>query len=87
MGKDTEGYIRVPRGLFEKIRSKCDETGISYDIEDNRQTGRPIRAEFQGTIKPQQQIAAESMLHYDTGILSSAKKTDSKTFGKRFCWP
>ena len=72
MGKDTEGYIRVPRGLFEKIRSKCEDSGIAFDIEDNRQTGRPIRVEFSGSLKPQQQIAAESMLQSENGILSSA---------------
>ncbi|MGN1275665.1 MAG: restriction endonuclease subunit R, partial [Floccifex sp.] len=34
LGKDEDGYIKVPRGLREQILEKCKEAGIIYDISD-----------------------------------------------------
>ena len=46
LGKDVEGYIQVPRGLFETLTEKCDEAGIAYEVEEHRTAGRPIRVSF-----------------------------------------
>ena len=72
LGKDVDGYIRVPRGLREKIIDKCEKAGIKYDIEDEREKGRPIRVSFKGDLRLQQDIAAQALLSYDDGILSAA---------------
>lgn len=72
LGKDTEGYIQIPRGLLETLINKCDEAGITYDIEDHRTAGRPIRVQFQGELRTQQDLAAEKLLRYNDGILSAA---------------
>ena len=72
LGKDTEGYIKIPRGLFEALIEKCVEVKIPYDIEDHRETGRPIRATFQGELRTQQDLAAEKLLRFSDGILSAA---------------
>ena len=72
LGKDTEGYIQIPRGLLETLTEKCRTAGIVYEIEDNRTTGRPIRVRFQGELRTQQNLAAEKLLCYDDGILSAA---------------
>ena len=48
LGMDIEGYIKVPRGLLENILIACRKSDISYDIEDQREKGRPIRIFFQG---------------------------------------
>lgn len=72
MGKDTEGYIRIPRGLRDNLISSCKEAGIDYEIVDHREKGRPIRVSFQGDLRTQQNLAAERLLAYDHGILSAA---------------
>ena len=72
LGKDIDGYIKVPRGLREKIIDKCEKAGIVYDIEDDREKGRPIRVNFNGDLRLQQDIAAQALLSYDDGILSAA---------------
>ena len=72
LGEDTEGYIKVPRGLLEKIISECKKSDIPYDIDDQRETGRPIRVYFQGELKIQQDLAAQQLLNHDNGILSAA---------------
>ncbi|WP_028235536.1 TOTE conflict system archaeo-eukaryotic primase domain-containing protein [Pseudobutyrivibrio sp. MD2005] len=72
LGKDENGFIRVPRGLKDKIIDKCKQAGIEYDIEDNRQIGKPIRVSFNGQLKPEQKVAMDNLLKYDEGILSAA---------------
>ena len=72
LGRDTEGYIQLPRGLLETLTEKCREAGIPYDIEDHRTTGRPLRVRFQGELRAQQDLAAEQLLRYQDGILSAA---------------
>lgn len=72
LGKDIDGYIQVPRGLFEVLTTKCKEAQIPYDVEDQRTTGRPIRVRFNGELRTQQDLAAEKLLRFDNGILSAA---------------
>lgn len=69
MWKDTEGYIRIPIGLLEKIESKCRETGIIVEKNDNRSIGRPIRVHFKGELREQQELAALHLEKYENGIL------------------
>ena len=72
LGRDTEGYLQIPRGLLETLIDKCRDAGIAYEIEDHRTTGRPIRVSFQGELRTQQDLAAEKLLNYEDGILSAA---------------
>ncbi len=72
MGKDIDGYIKLPRGLRETLIRKCQESSIPYDIEEQRDSGRPIRVGFNGDLRLQQDIAAQSLLSFDDGILSAA---------------
>lgn len=77
MGKDVDGYIRIPRGLREKLLAACEEAQIEYDIEDHREKGRPIRVSFNGDLRVGQELAADCMLQYDYGVLSA-----TTAFGK-----
>lgn len=72
MGKDIDGYIRIPRGLLEKLTSACDKSSIPYEISDHREKGRPIRVTFNGDLRLQQDLAAQALLAYDNGVLSAA---------------
>lgn len=72
MGRDTEGYICIPRGLSDNLVALCKTAGIDCEIEDHRQKGRPIRVSFQGTLKMQQDLAAQRLLSFENGVLSAA---------------
>ena len=72
LGKDVDGYIRLPRGLKEKLFEELDKAKIAYDIEDKRQKGRPIRVDFNGDLRAKQDLAAEDMFSHDNGILNAA---------------
>lgn len=66
---ESEGYIRVPIGLFEIIQKKCKEAGITCVVADKRSHGRPIRVWFNGELRLQQSIAANQLEKYENGIL------------------
>ena len=72
LGQDTDGYIRIPRGLLERIESKCRESGIIVDIQNKRSVGKPIRVTFRQELYMQQELAAQRLLQHDDGILSAA---------------
>ncbi|MFR1037552.1 MAG: TOTE conflict system archaeo-eukaryotic primase domain-containing protein [Clostridium sp.] len=77
MGKDTDGYIQIPRGLRDTLVNACKEAGIAYDIADHREKGRPIRVSFNGDLRTGQDLAADKMLQHDYGVLSA-----TTAFGK-----
>ena len=72
LGKDENGYIKIPRGLKEKIIEECEKGKLDYEIEDRREVGRPIRVDFQGDLKIKQNLAADEMFNYDNGVLNAA---------------
>lgn len=72
LGRDIEGYIQIPRGLFEKLLEKCRQAGIPVDISNQRENGRPIRVSFRGELRMRQALAAQDILNHDDGILSAA---------------
>ena len=72
MGKDMEGYICIPRGLYDNLIASCKEAGIEYEVTDHREKGRPIRVSFNGDLKTQQDLAAQRLLAFDNGVLSAA---------------
>ena len=72
MGKDVDGYIRIPRGLLGQLTEACDRAKIPFEITDEREKGRPIRVEFNGDLRLQQDLAAQELLAHDNGVLSAA---------------
>ena len=72
LGKDIDGYIRIPRGLRERISEECMKAGIPIEIFDQREIGRPIRVSFKGNLRLQQELAAEQLLKYSDGVLEAA---------------
>ncbi len=68
---EINGYIKVPRGLLERIQKKSEDSGIKCDILDKRCFGRPIRVSFRGELREQQEFAAEQLEKYETGVLQA----------------
>ena len=69
MWSESEGYIRVPTGLYERLERKCEDAGISVDKYDKRSHGRPIRVSFKGELRDQQALASLQLEKYENGIL------------------
>lgn len=72
LGKDVDGYIKVPRGLKDIIVEECKKSSIPIDILDKRELGRPISVSFKGDLRIQQKLAAQRLLSYSDGILQAA---------------
>ncbi len=72
LGSDEKGYIKVPRGLQDDIVSECKEARIECYIDDERNSGTPIKVSFCGELKKKQMEAANIILKYDDGILAGA---------------
>jgi len=72
LGEDEDGYISIPRGLFEKLLANCIKAGIDYKIEDKRVSGKKLKVTFAGELRDKQKEALETMLRYDNGILCAA---------------
>ncbi len=71
-GSEEDGYITIPRGKLEALTKNLHEAEIPYTLTDKRQMGKPIRVSFQGTLYPEQQLACDQLLRYETGILNAA---------------
>ena len=71
-GYDEGEYIVIPRGCLDDLKSLLDDAEISHSITDRRQEGKNIDVEFNGTLYPEQAVAAEKMLFNDNGVLAAA---------------
>ena len=71
-GYDEGDYIIIPRGCYDELISQLSGAGVRYDVVDKRQKGRKIDVHFNGTLYPEQQVAAEKMLYNDIGVLAAA---------------
>ena len=73
LGKDhLSGYIQIPRGLYGSLLEAIAEGDIQYDVVDERQLGKPIRASLKGELRDEQKPALQEMLKHDNGILHAA---------------
>jgi len=61
------------------VGKRIGRPGASADeqFSFSRQSGRPLNLTFQGTLRPEQKAAADSMLKHDTGVLAA-----TTAFGK-----
>lgn len=71
------GYIQIPRGLYDSLISHLEKAHIDYDIDDERICGNQIHVKFNGILKEEQSNALNTILKYEHGILRAAT-----SFGK-----
>lgn len=71
-GSEEDGYIAIPRGKLETLQEALRTAEIPCVLTDKHQAGRAIHASFRGKLYPEQQLACDSLLRHDTGILSAA---------------
>lgn len=70
-------HLALPRGCQEELLQVLGELKIKTKLIDKRMVGNPLLANFQGTLRPEQQLAADQLIKHDIGVLSA-----STAFGK-----
>ena len=70
-------HIGLPRGCMEDIQKLLTDLQITPLFREERCHGQPLNLTFQGTLRPEQKAAADSMLKHDTGVLAA-----TTAFGK-----
>jgi superfamily II DNA or RNA helicase len=66
----TAEFLGIPRGskssLIDLLKNAC----IDFVFDDKRNRGKSIKVNFAGTLREEQQSAANVLLEHETGILS-----------------
>lgn len=70
-------HLALPRGCQEELLQVLGELKIKTKMIDERAIGDPLLLNFQGTLRPEQQLAADQLIKHDIGVLSA-----STAFGK-----
>ena len=70
-------HLALSRGCLDELLQVLEDVKIKTELIDERAIGHPISMNFQGTLRPEQQIAADQLLKNDIGVLSA-----STAFGK-----
>ena len=75
--EDHAKHIGLPRGCLDEVRQTLSDLNIKALVRDERNPGLPLKATFQGELRPEQTVAAIAMLAHDTGVLAA-----TTAFGK-----
>jgi superfamily II DNA or RNA helicase len=70
-------HIGLPRGCLDEIQDLLGSLGIECVLRDERHPGVPLGVSFQGTLRPQQAVAAKALAGHDQGVLAA-----TTAFGK-----
>jgi superfamily II DNA or RNA helicase len=62
-------HIGLPRGCLDAAQALLRMNGIRCDLRDERISGMPVKVEFNGTLRPDQEVAVTTMLRHDAGVL------------------
>ena len=69
--EQTQNGLLLPRGYARQLIHFCKQSGIQFEIDDQRRVLPEVDFEFQGTLRPFQEIAVKDVLSRDFGALSS----------------
>lgn len=70
-------HLGLPRGCLDEVQQLLSDLHIAAVVRDERSAGEPVDVAFRGTLRPEQQVAANALLAHDTGVLSA-----TTAFGK-----
>ena len=76
-GYEDDNYIGLPRGCMEVLLDMLDQYGVPAILEEHRFPGHTVDVEFNGTLRAEQEPAAQALLAADMGVLSA-----TTAFGK-----
>jgi superfamily II DNA or RNA helicase len=75
--RDYPHHLGLPRGCLEDVRQLLCDLKITSVQRDERFSGKSLNVCFQGELRPEQRVAAETMLAHETGVLAA-----TTAFGK-----
>ncbi|HUD01985.1 MAG TPA: DEAD/DEAH box helicase family protein, partial [Rhabdochlamydiaceae bacterium] len=75
--EESADYIALPRGCMNEFLELMKTHEIEIHEVDERNSGIPINASFQGELRPLQEEAAQALLAHDKGVLAA-----TTAFGK-----
>lgn len=64
-------HIGLPRGCLDDVQELLKSVHIDAEITDERNSGKPLRTRFLGTLNKEQKPAVKALLAHDTGVLSA----------------
>lgn len=70
-------HIGLPRGCLEEAKSFFKDVGSKVTIKNEVFRGKKLEVEFQGSLRTEQQLAANSLVKHNLGVLSA-----TTAFGK-----
>ena len=70
-------HLELPRGCLGDAWDLLASNGVEIDLSDERQAGDRLGVKFIGTLRPDQQHAADLLLAHDCGVLAA-----TTAFGK-----
>jgi superfamily II DNA or RNA helicase len=70
-------HVGMPRGCQDEVKALFGTLGVEVAWDDQRLSGSAINVAFQGKLYLEQQVAADSLLAHDTGVLAA-----TTAFGK-----
>ncbi|MEQ8156585.1 MAG: hypothetical protein ABRQ25_17185 [Clostridiaceae bacterium] len=77
LSNGTYEYLCMPRGCEDELINLLIDNNSNVTIEDSTYSGKKIIVQFTGTLREEQQQAAEEILKYNNGVLSA-----TTAFGK-----
>ena len=75
--EDHPKHFGLPRGCLDEVRNTLESLNIQLVLRDERCAGIPLNVSFAGTLRPDQQMAADALLRQDIGVLAA-----TTAFGK-----
>jgi superfamily II DNA or RNA helicase len=75
--EDFPKHLGMPRGCIDELTALLESLQIKTNLTDERFAGTRLDVQFQGTLRSEQQQAADSLLQHETGVLAA-----STAFGK-----
>ena len=69
--EDLPQHIGLPRGCLEDLKDFFAFHDIRIELLDERFSGNSIDVSFQGTLRPDQEEAAQAILAHESGVLSA----------------
>ncbi len=73
----SEKYIAIPRGCEDTLTALLQENSVQHFFDDQTNSGTQINVSFNGTLREEQQLAADALFENSTGVLSA-----TTAFGK-----
>ena len=62
-------HIALPRGCLDAVKTLLHDNAIAVTVRDERYAGEALSVTFQGTLRPDQELAVNAMLRHDMGVL------------------